>query len=811
MRRYWLVSLALLLALAGLLSGIGDGALWDPHEVEVAELSRRIGLNLLHGRELFIAGADNSVPIRGDLGRGELPFTSIAVGFRLFGLSEWAGRLPLALWSLAGAAALCAGLARLLDGRAALYGALVLATTPLYFLQARLLLGDAATLGSFAMAWSGLTTALFAPGLSRRACVGFGALGLLGLYAGFWCRGPIVSVAIPALSVALGARFVETSSAPRRAFALAVGAVGALSLVLGVLALWLATQTGDYSVLVGSALPAARELVTFDVALGRLAHAAFPWSALAPLPLALLSATETRPSPERALIFSGSLSVGGCLVAGAWLGLPWATAALPAIACFAALVSAALVAVEDERLTGPQLGMSVAALAALIGLDLRQHPDKSLVGLGLPDLLLPESLQRGAGWLWAGGGACVAVAAVLCLLEPSSEPGRAPAFRRAEYAGVLAVLQRTWRGNLVFAALLLEAALVGFLLLAAVSEKVVRLPQLDSFGTLSRRLAALAAMALPLSALLPLGALALRDAARALFRPRARHAVTRAQGLLLVGAVLGGVASLGFFPSVSRQVAPKHLVDRYRELARPGELLGMLGSGSAAARYRGARDAVGFEDARAAFEWLEASGGARRFLALPSRDLPELNAAFRALHGENLPILDARSSEVFLASSARRPAERDEGPLSTLVLSREPRPDHPLRATLGRELSVLGWSLRSATGEPLRAVSVGQAAQLVVYYQVLAPLRGSWRTFVHLDGLQRRFNADHEPLHDKYPPRYWQRGDILADVTELQLEPYFSPGPYRLYFGLFSGEQRLPVTNGAHSEDRVEAGTLHVR
>jgi len=93
----------------------------------------------------------------------------------------------------------------------------------------------------------------------------------------------------------------------------------------------------------------------------------------------------------------------------------------------------------------------------------------------------------------------------------------------------------------------------------------------------------------------------------------------------------------------------------------------------------------------------------------------------------------------------------------------------------------------------------------------LKPLTGSWQTFVHLDGLQRRFNADHEPLGGKYPLRLWRQGDVIVDATELLLEPNFSPGPYRVYFGLFSGDRRLPVAEARPDEDRIEAGTLQVR
>jgi hypothetical protein len=197
-RRNWLVGLLCLVALFALVRGIAAGALWEPHELSVAELSRRLALNLLGGANLAIPGADNSLPIRADLGRGELPFTSAALGFRLFGLSEWAGRLPLVAWALCGLGAIYGGLSRLWDRRAALYAVVILATTPLYFLQARTLLGDAVTLASFAIAWSGCATAALAPGLSPSGRLGFAGLGALGLYAGFWCRGPILCVAVPA-------------------------------------------------------------------------------------------------------------------------------------------------------------------------------------------------------------------------------------------------------------------------------------------------------------------------------------------------------------------------------------------------------------------------------------------------------------------------------------------------------------------------------------------------------------------------------------------------------------------------------------
>jgi hypothetical protein len=820
-RHNWLVRLALVVAVGGLLFGVSAGALWDPHEVTVAELSRRIALNLLGGKSLFIPHADNSLPIRADLGRGELPFTSAALGLRLFGLSAWAGRLPLALWALAGLASLYAALSRIWERRVASYAVLVLATTPLYFLQARTLLGDGVTLATFTMAWSGLAVACLSPRASLRTRAAFGLLGLLGLYAGFWCRGPIVNVAVPALAVGLPA-LVQRAPAPGvRLVAAASTLIGLLALALGLLGLSLAAQTGEYSVFVGSALVASSELSTFDAPLGQLAHAAFPWSALAPLALAVLGRRGDDGSAERAAVNAASLGLGLGLGAAAWLSQSLGLAILPSAACFAVLVAVGLRQLEKGELSSPLLGLVVAALGLVIGFDLRESPEKSLSAFALTAAQLPESLHGFAGWLWLGSAASIALVVTACFYERDADGARAASFQRAEYLRVLTTLQQVWQGNLLFGALLMEAALVGFLVLSGISERLVPLPQLDGFSMFWRKLVALGAILVPLAPLAPLAAMLVRDLTRALFRRAPAEdaedganasAPTRAQGVLLALTLLGAAASLAFYPALARQVSPKEAFERYHQLARGSEPLGVLGEQSGAARYQGVPEAEAFDAVPAAFEWLTAEPSrARRFLVVHGADLPELNAAFREQHRHNLPVLDARSSEVLLVSNQLGRGERDESPLAGLVLDAPPQLQHPVHAVLGDQLEVLGWSVQSPDGQPQTAVAPTSHYRFIIYYRVLQPLSGAWQTFVHLDGLQRRFNADHEPLGGKYPLRLWRQNDVIADATDLFLEPNFSPGPYRVYFGLFSGDRRLSVSEGPESEDRIEAGTLQVR
>jgi hypothetical protein len=337
----------------------------------------------------------------------------------------------------------------------------------------------------------------------------------------------------------------------------------------------------------------------------------------------------------------------------------------------------------------------------------------------------------------------------------------------------------------------------------------VHLDALDSFGVVTRQLVAGLAVATPLAALLPLLAMVARDASRWLFR---RSWLTRSQGVLGVATLVGLVGSVRFYPAVSRQLAPKHVFERYRELGRADEPLGMLGEASASARYQAGARAETLASLASAFDWLEAGGssGPRRWLLVRSADLPELNARFREQHRLNLPVLDARSSELLLVSNRTRPGERDQSPLAGLVLNEPPRPQHPLYAVLGKKLEVLGYAVLGADGQPRERISPATAYRFVIYYRVLAPLSGRWQTLVHIDGLQRRFKADHVPLAGKYPLSYWREGDVLVDSTELLLEPNFSPGEYQLYFGLFIGERRLEVSEGPSADDRVVAGTLEI-
>ncbi len=227
---------------------------------------------------------------------------------------------------------------------------------------------------------------------------------------------------------------------------------------------------------------------------------------------------------------------------------------------------------------------------------------------------------------------------------------------------------------------------------------------------------------------------------------------------------------------------------------------------SRAAAYYGGGDAPSFTDANRAFGWLiDGDRGVpqplrrsrwgppeARWLLLKADDLPRMNSLFRAQMGKNLPILDGRSSQILLASN-QLGDHPNESWLSKLVLD-DPVPPtaHPL------DVDLRGPARGHRLGDRRQVAAASSTAwcpppryHLRIYYRVLKPITGTWKSFVHIDGYQRRFNGDHTALDGKYAMNLWHPGDIVVDDFDFQLEPNFTPGAYTVYFGFFAGRYAL--------------------
>jgi hypothetical protein len=483
------------------------------------------------------------------------------------------------------------------------------------------------------------------------------------------------------------------------------------------------------------------------------------------------------------------------------------------VAVLAIVVALALAELDRGAPASRAAGMTGVALLVLLLADFLNEPDKAFVPFGVEGAHFPDSYRAAGHGVFLAGTGLAALTFFAAFLEPDAE--QSEPFARRDYAAWIDTVRELWNGNLLFGACVVEAALLGFVGFDVLGERFPALSRFSAANEATRTLGRVAWLVLPLLAVLPLGTLALRDGVRALLSARRRsrfgYLLPSRGGLAALGSVaFGSALSLGYYPALAAQLSPEESFDAFLRLARPGEELGVVGAGSATAPYAAGRSVVALEDMNQATSWLFATE-ARRWLMLRSDELGGINSRYRAhFHRGNLPILDARSSEILLGSNQLRAGEKNRNPLDDIVLDAAPHPSHPLDVNLGDQLDVLGWDVTDLDGHPVSSVVPGRRYELVIYFHVVSRILGAWETFVHIDGFQRRFNGDHPTLDGRYPFALWNVGDYVADRHEIRLEPNFTHGSYRVFFGLYLGARRLPVRRGPHDDDRIEAGELIV-
>ena len=895
--------------------------LWDPYELNVADLARRIANNLFHVQALALEGADNSMPHLNDLARPELPFTSIAYGFKLFGLHEWAGRLPLALWGFTGVLATFAWVSRLVDRRAGVYASVALSTMPLFFVQARTMLGDIVTMSALSMAFGGLAVAAFdrregGGGVATR--IAALACGLVGLVAGYYSRGAILGVAVPALGVGLSWGVLWVSGSGRKFDALGEFAGGlallggAAALYVGLSALGRATAS-DLSMPVGFMLKVPSKYPTFDFVIGQLGAALAPWSAFIPFAmgrLVLAPVVSGGAQRERESSVRVALLVGATVAFSVHAFIAAKNDNVPFVGC-ALFAAACAVALRDyERGARPSLavGVGTAAFLGLFHHDFHEMPERAYQAFAVSGASFPESFKDHALQLWTISLVGFALLSMLTWAE--RDAARKP-FDPAAYLGVVESLRKAWDGMLALAymAMVAGASIAGAVIYVGMKLKATWVPTISLqirdgvlnawwltavvplavifgtyfacdvwlwafnraqpfstasftrgfepveglFGNLKRegregtktafyadhewRVAAallfpLMVLAAPVALFVALYTHGIRMPVAAALAIPSGVAVFLLLGILgdllhrrgdrvaafgVFAAGLGVVLSMLYYPAFANQLLPKEVFESFERVHKSGEPLALFGVGGRTAAYYAGGQPTMLADTGKAFDWLMAGEPSRqrRFLAVRADELAKLNQMYRdkgPKPARNLPILDARSSQILLVASSLAPGEKSQNPLDKILVQSMPEVQHKLDVNMEDKLLIVGYDFVDGNGRYVESLAPGRKVHMRTYYKVLGPVTTEWEAFIHIDGFRRRHNGDHKPLDGKYPFALWLRDDLIVDDYEFSLEPNFSPGNYTVYFGLFVGETRMKVTTGASDgEHRVNGGAIRVQ
>lgn len=291
---------------------------------------------------------------------------------------------------------------------------------------------------------------------------------------------------------------------------------------------------------------------------------------------------------------------------------------------------------------------------------------------------------------------------------------------------------------------------------------------------------------------------------------------SRAAFLAVFGVTVGAILCFSYYPALANQLSPKEIFESYQRMHKANEPLALFGVGGRTAAYYAGGQPLVLKDTASAYDWLSsADPGTRRFAAVRADELPRLNRTYRerTANGQNLPVLDARSSQIILVASSIDESEKNQNPLNRIVLPSVPKPQKRLDANLEDKLEVIGYDIYDAINNRyVETLGPGKKYHMRTYFKVLQNMQQEWQMFIHIDGQHRRHNGDHAVCEGKYPMAYWLKDDVIMDDHEFTLEPNFSPGPYTLYFGFFIGESRLKVKSGpGDSENRVNGGTLRVQ
>lgn len=231
----------------------------------------------------------------------------------------------------------------------------------------------------------------------------------------------------------------------------------------------------------------------------------------------------------------------------------------------------------------------------------------------------------------------------------------------------------------------------------------------------------------------------------------------------------------------------------------------------------------------------------RVFFLLPKQSFSELNHSFRKRSGgAHVPLLDAASSRLVLATSQLGPDERDDNWIAAAVTTEDgmrttdwfPDSDRdrfvPVYANWDDKIEILGYVLEKPS------VPRRENYRIKMFFRCRGELKTSYKIFMHVDrpGTAHRIHSDHWPLNLEksagddpektcrgcFQTRHWIVGDIAVDSFEREVPLGTPSGPQDLWLGFYTpgSDKRLPVkevdekTVQHDGSNRVKIGSFQV-
>jgi len=194
----------------------------------------------------------------------------------------------------------------------------------------------------------------------------------------------------------------------------------------------------------------------------------------------------------------------------------------------------------------------------------------------------------------------------------------------------------------------------------------------------------------------------------------------------------------------------------------------------------------------------------RVFCILDIGSYDQLKQKVKTLTGKELYIV-YRDHPISYLVSTGEPPDMDE--LINKNLATEPIAlQKPINAVFDDKIKLLGCNVTPDS------VKKNDSVQVECYFKCLKKIEGDFAVFIHgdSDDGSGRINGDHMPVDGNYPTDKWKPGQIIRDRWTRAIPPSITGGRINFYVGFFRENYRMPVTDGDHNENRVYVGGVEI-
>jgi hypothetical protein len=132
---------------------------------------------------------------------------------------------------------------------------------------------------------------------------------------------------------------------------------------------------------------------------------------------------------------------------------------------------------------------------------------------------------------------------------------------------------------------------------------------------------------------------------------------------------------------------------------------------------------------------------------------------------------------------------------------------HPLTATLGSKVALLGYDVSPGTAAP------GDTLLVTLAWRALEEMDESYTVFAHLLAPDGSMTGQHDalPAGGTHPTDLWLAGEVVVDVHEIAIPTGAVAGAHRLEAGMYLAEsgERLAVDGGPGDAVVLQTVSVH--